>query len=204
MQNIKNIIFDLGGIFLAVDYQKTEQAFVQLGVTDFNHLFTHNHASPLFEQLETGHITPQEFYGLFRQVSGTNLTDEQIRDAWNAMLGSFYIDALEWLQPIKERYNIYLFSNTNQIHQDAFMQTFKAQTGQDEFDVNFIKAYYSHTLGQRKPNPASFKAILEEQNLIAEETVFIDDSPKNVQGAIEAGLLGIFLPPPKRLSELVF
>ena len=204
MQNIKNIIFDLGGIFLEVDYLKTDQAFINLGISNFDNLFAHNHAAPLFELLETGKVTPQEFYGLFRQVSDTNLTDGQIRDAWNTMLGNFYVDALEWLQLVKERYNIYLFSNTNQIHQDAFTQTYKVQTGQDDFDTNFIKAYYSHTLGQRKPNPASFKAILDEQNLIAAETVFIDDSPKNVQGAIEAGLQGIFLPPPKRLVELVF
>jgi putative hydrolase of the HAD superfamily len=204
MQQIKNIIFDLGGIFLEVDYPKTEQAFFNLGVANFNHLFTHNHASPLFELLETGKVTTGEFYDLFRQASGINLTNQQIKGAWNAMLGSFYMDALQWLQPVKQRYNIYLFSNTNQIHEDAFVEIFRQQTGQENFNDNFIKAYYSHKLGIRKPYPESFKAILAEQNLDASETVFIDDSAKNVQGAVDAGLQGIFLPPPKSLTELEF
>ncbi len=204
MQNVKNIIFDLGGVFLEVDYQKTEQAFVNLGVTKFNDLFTHHHADPLFELLETGKITPTAFYDLFRQASGIPLTNTQIQTAWNAMLGSFYADALQWLLPVKQRYNIYLFSNTNQIHEDAFVQTFKQQTGEDDFNSHFIKAYYSHKLGLRKPYPEAFKAILEEQHLLAEETVFIDDSYKNVEGAIAAGLQGILLPPPKKLTELVF
>jgi len=204
MQTVKNIIFDLGGVFLEVDYLKTERAFVDLGVANFHDLFTHHHADPVFELLETGKVTPAEFYQLFRQSSGTSLTDEQIRTAWNAMLGNFYTDALEWLKPVKERYNIYLFSNTNQIHEDAFVETFRQQTGEEDFNSNFIKAYYSHKLGLRKPYPESFKAILDEQNLLAEETVFIDDSYKNVEGAVAAGLQGILLPPPKRLVELVF
>lgn len=187
-----------------MDYMKTEQAFVDLGVANFHDLFTHHHANPVFELLETGKVTPAEFYSLFRQASGTSLTDGAIATAWNAMLGSFYTEALQWLQPVKQRYNVYIFSNTNQIHQDAFTKTFRRQTGQESFDAHFIKAYYSHTLGLRKPYPESFKAILAEQNLAAEETAFIDDSYKNVQGAIEAGLQGILLPPPKRLTELVF
>lgn len=189
---------------MEVDYLKTERAFVDLGVANFHELFTHHHADPVFELLETGKVTPAEFYQLFRQSSGTSLTDEQIRTSWNAMLGSFYTDALEWLKPVKERYNIYLFSNTNQIHEDAFVETFRRQTGDEDFNGNFIKAYYSHKLGLRKPYPESFKAILNEQNLLADETVFIDDSFKNVEGAIEAGLQGILLPPPKKLVELVF
>lgn len=204
MEKIKNIIFDLGGVFLEVDYHRTERAFVALGVSNFHDLFTHHHANPVFELLETGKVTPAQFYELFRQASGTTLTDGQIRTAWNAMLGNFYTEALQWLQPVKERYNVYLFSNTNQIHQEAFTESFRQQTGQEGFDGYFIKAYYSHTLGMRKPYPESFKAILNEQKLAAEETAFIDDSFKNVQGAVEAGLTGILLPPPKRLTELVF
>jgi putative hydrolase of the HAD superfamily len=204
MQNIKNIIFDLGGVFLEVNYPKTEKAFIDLGVENFHQLFSHHHAGPVFELLETGKVAPDEFFELFRQASGVPLTDEQIRTAWNAMLGNFYTDALQWLQPVKERYNIYLFSNTNQIHEDAFVEIFRQQTGQQDFNNNFIKAYYSHKLGLRKPYPESFKAILDEQNLLAEETVFIDDSYKNIQGAIEAGLTGILLDPPGTLTKLVF
>ena len=202
MQKIKNIIFDLGGVFIEIDYFKTQDAFINLGVTHFSHLYTQQHASPIFELLETGKITPAEFYELFRQASGVQLTDEQIRTAWNAMLGNFYTDALDWLDKINKRYNVYLFSNTNKIHEDAFNKILEQQTGLKSIDGFFIKAYYSHTLGLRKPYAGSYKAILEEQQLDAAETMFIDDSIKNVQGAIEAGLTGLFLEPPRKVTDL--
>jgi len=202
MQNIKNIIFDLGGVFIAIDYLKTQQAFIDLGVADFSKLYTQQHASPLFELLETGKVTPEEFYALFREASGTELSDEQIRTAWNAMLGNFYTDALEWLEEVGKRYNIYLFSNTNKIHEDAFKIILKEQTGDDSLSRFFIKDYYSHTMGLRKPTVESFHAILKEQNLDPAETMFIDDTIKNVEGAIEAGLHGVFLELPKSIMTV--
>lgn len=202
MQKIKNIIFDLGGVFIAIDYFKTQDAFIDLGVTHFNQLYTQQHASPIFELLETGKITPVEFYDLFREASGIPLADESIRTAWNAMLGNFYTDALEWLKGVGQRYNIFLFSNTNKIHEDAFNIILEKQTGLKNIDGFFKKAYYSHTLGLRKPYPESYKAILEEQKLDAAETMFIDDSIKNVEGAIEAGLHGLFLELPRKVTSV--
>ncbi|HWB27968.1 MAG TPA: HAD family phosphatase [Chitinophagaceae bacterium] len=202
MHAIKNIIFDLGGVFLDVDYFKTQDAFIALGVTHFNRLYTQQHASPLFELLETGKITPDEFFGQFRQVSGVALSDDQIRGAWNAMLGEFYTDALQWLEGIARRFNIFLFSNTNKIHEDAFKVILKEQTGYDSLGSFFIKDYYSHTLGLRKPYVESYRAILEEQQLNPAETMFIDDSLKNVEGAIAAGLHGLYLELPRRVTSI--
>jgi len=202
MQKIKNIIFDLGGVFIEVDYFKTQDAFINLGVTHFNQLYTQQHSSPLFALLETGKVTPGEFYNRFREVSGINLTNEQIRTAWCAMLGNFYTDALDWLTQVGQRYNIFLFSNTNKIHEDAFNITLQHQTGLNSIDGYFKKAYYSHTLGLRKPDVASYQAILDEQNLVAGETMFIDDSIKNVEGALQAGLQGLFLELPRKVQSV--
>lgn len=202
MNNIKNIIFDLGGVFMDIDFSRTEQAFVNLGVANFNELFTQHHASPLFEDLETGKVSPEEFYEFFRTEAKINLTDEQIKNAWNALLINFPAERLEWLEQIKQRYNIYLFSNTNQIHYDAFMDIFRNETGMEDFNQYFIKAYYSQTLGLSKPYKEAYLKIIEEQNLIAVETLFIDDTPKNITGAKEAGLQVILLSPPLTVLDL--
>ncbi len=202
MKNIKNIIFDLGGVFMDIDFALTEQAFVDLGITNFKELFTQHHASPLFEDLETGKISPEEFYDLFRAEVKTDLTNDQIKYAWNALLINFPAERLHWLEQIKSRYNIYLFSNTNQIHYDAFIEIFKNESGKEDFNQYFIKAYYSQTLGLRKPYKESYLKIIEEQNLIAAETLFIDDTPKNIVGAKEAGLQAILLSPPLTVLDL--
>ena len=67
MQGIKNIILDLGGIFLNVDYTLTEKAFVALGVTNFNEFYSQHNANHLFEQFETGKISPDNFCEEFRK-----------------------------------------------------------------------------------------------------------------------------------------
>lgn len=202
MEKIKNIIFDLGGIFIDIDFKKTESAFVSLGVTNFNDFYTQHTASSLFEDLETGKASPSEFYERFRQETGVAITDEQIRDAWNAMLGNFHIERLNWLEEIGFRYKIYLFSNTNLIHYDAFQKIYQQCSGKENFDDYFIKAHYSHDLGVRKPYPESFKKLLAIENLEANETLFIDDTYKNIEGAKEAGLQTILLLPPKTVLDL--
>lgn len=152
--------------------------------------------------METGKNTPEEFYEGFRRESGTELSDEQIRDAWNAMLGPFPAERLEWLQEIGTRYNIYLFSNTNKIHYAAFQQIFRESTGSENFDDYFIKAHYSHELGLRKPYPSSYTKLLEMEKLKPDETLFIDDTAKNIEGAKQAGLHTILLLPPKTVFDL--
>ena len=168
MQSIKNIIFDLGGIFLDIHYQLTKDAFINLGIENFDELFSQHHANNLFEDLETGKISEQTFYQLFRNEANVYLSDEQIKTAWNALLGRFPLERLDWLKQIKEKYNVYLFSNTNQIHYDAFMKIYETETGKNDFNNHFLKAYYSQNIGLRKPYPASFLYIINEQNLVPE------------------------------------
>jgi len=118
------------------------------------------------------------------------------------MLLDFPMERIVWLNEIKKKYNIYLFSNTNQIHYDAFIETVKQQTGITDFNQYFIKAYYSHELGLRKPDTASFQKIMEEQKLNPAETLFIDDTLSNVQAAAEIGLQTLHLKPPITVLEL--
>ena len=202
MHTVKNIIFDLGGVFMNLDYQKMEQAFIDLGIVNFSELFTQHHSSPLFEDLETGKITNKDFYDQLRKISGVNISDAAIKDAWNAILLDFPKERLDWLSEIKKKYKIYLFSNTNQIHYDAFIETFRKQTGIEDFNQYFIKAYYSQTLGLRKPYAAAYQKVLDEQNIIASETLFIDDTLKNIEGAKAVGLQTVHLAPPLTVLDL--
>ena len=202
MQAIKNIIFDLGGIFLNLNYQRTKDLFIAYGVADFDDLFTQHHANDLFEDLEKGNITPKQFYDAFRRETNTTLSDEQIKTAWNAMLVSFPKERIEWLREIKDRYDIYLFSNTNQIHYDQIMELYNRDLGTDDFNRLFVKAYYSHEMRLRKPYADSFLHILAEQGLDASETLFIDDTIKNIEGANALGLQTIHLVAPRTLLDL--
>ena len=194
---VKNIIFDLGGVLLNLNYHLTQKAFEDLGVDDFDAFYTQHKANPLFENLEVGAIEPEAFYEALRATTGLNLTNTQLEFAWNAMLLDFPVERLAWLDQIKSKYNIYLFSNTNAIHYKAFTSIY-AQTApmidfNPDFNHFFKTAYYSHTLGQRKPAVAAFEAVLAKSGLDPAQTLFIDDTISNIEGAQKAGLQTIFL-----------
>ncbi len=188
MSKIKNLLFDLGGVLLNIDYNKTAHAFKLLGVKQFDELYSQAAANDLFEMLETGKISEQDFYLNIKTYCDPQITHQQIENAWNAMLLDFRIDSLQHLIKLKERYNIYLLSNTNSIHLTAFTKIFQKETGKENLDDFFIKAYYSHVINERKPYPLTYKMVLEDAGIKAEETLFIDDSIKNIEGAVEAGL----------------
>ena len=194
---IKNIIFDLGGVLINLNYQLTRKAFEDLGVGDFDAFYTQHAANPLFENLEVGAIEPEAFYEALWEATGLTLTNSQIETAWNAMLLDFPEERLLWLSQIKNKYNIYLFSNTNAIHYNAFINIYRKVAPQLDLDLRFEHffktAYYSHTLGQRKPEVAAFEAVIQDANLDPAQTLFIDDTLLNIEGAQKAGLQTVFL-----------
>ena len=202
MQQIKNIIFDLGGVFLNINLKLTEKAFSDLALPDFTAIYSLSSTIQLFENLETGAISPSEFYEGMRAFSGLPLTNQQIQNAWNALLLDFPEERLQWLNTIRKKYNIYLFSNTNKIHYDYFMNAYHHQTGGKNFNDFFIKAWYSHEVSLRKPDPQSFITLMQQENLSAAETLFIDDTYVNIEGAAKAGLHTIHLVAPKTVIDL--
>ncbi len=202
MANIQHIIFDLGGIFLNLNYAHTASAFRLLGVVNFDELFTQHHTNPLFAKLETGEVSEQEFYQQIRAITSVPLTDAQIAEAWNAMLLDMPMERIVWLQQVARQHPIYLFSNTNAIHYQQLMQICRRDLGEIDFNGLFRFAGYSHQLGYRKPDAASFRLLLQQLNIEPNHTLFIDDTPGNIKGAQELGLHTLFLPPPQEVLEL--
>jgi len=202
MQEIKNIIFDFGGVFIDVNYKKTEDAFIQAGITGFHQLYSQHKASPLFEQLERGEVDNAHFFETVRKVSGLALKDQQITECWNNMLGEFYPQAIDKAKELKGKYRLFLFSNTNSIHYECVMKRYEQQFGKKDFNSLFEKAWYSHTSGIRKPYVEAYEWVLKDAGLKAGETLFIDDTISNIEGAQKAGLQTIFLDPPMKMWEL--
>lgn len=188
MAKIKNLLFDLGGVLLNIDYYKTADAFKKLGVQQFDELYSQAGANDLFEALETGKISEADFYITLQQYCHPSTTKLQIEMAWNAMLLNFRTESLDCLNGLKEKYNVFLLSNTNSIHLTAFNKIFQEETGKTGLDDYFIKSYYSHQIQKRKPYASTYQFVLNDGGMKAEETLFIDDSINNIEGAKEAGL----------------
>ncbi len=199
---IKNIIFDLGGVIYDIRYENIADKFRSYGITDFEKLYSKASQTDSIDLFEEGKITPAEFRDYLRGLSPVPLTDEQINEAWNAILIGIPKERLELLGMLRLKYNIFLYSNTNQINYDKFTTELKAKYGFDVFEVTFKKAYFSQILQIRKPKLEGFRAILAEQGLKPEETLFIDDSPQHIEAARKVGINAYHLTGGETMEQL--
>jgi glucose-1-phosphatase len=193
MDNIKNIIFDLGGVIMDIDVKQTLKAFSGLGIKNIENYFGHGFAASFFSDHESGKISDEEFLKEIKKLLTEDVGDEEIIDAWNALLLRFPPERISLLKEIRSRYRLFLYSNTNAIHYDKFAEIYR-NTFDGELEDLFEKAYFSHSLGHRKPDVGGFEVIIRENALDPKQTLFVDDAFINVEGALKTGLKGLYLP----------
>lgn len=204
MSRLQNIIFDLGGVLINLDFSKTTNAFHELGFPHFEEMFSQHKADQLFRKLEKGEISNSDFYEVMLKVGNDSITEVQIRHAWNSLLLDFRAESIGFLTQLKKEYKIYLLSNTNSIHLDAFNEILEKQMGLPSLDGLFTKAYYSHQIGLRKPDAEIFEFVLKDAGITATETLFIDDTSENTTAAAAAGIRSHLLLPGERIEQLAY
>ena len=204
IKGIKHIIFDLGGVLLNIDYNLTEKAFIEAGIKNFPELYGQLQQSDLFDKWEMGLMERAEFISTLQKISDTPLTEAQILNAWNAMLLDFPVRRLQILQQLRLYYDLFLLSNTNEIHEESFNNILMRAHGFPNIGVFFDKVYLSHRVGMRKPNAEIFQRILDDNDLKPEQTLFIDDSPQHIVTAKQLGIQTIFLEKGMTIEKDVF
>jgi FMN phosphatase YigB (HAD superfamily) len=189
MQNIKNIIFDYGNVIFEINFEKAQQAFLQLGVADIKNFFSHKKHHAIFDDFESAAISPAEFRDEIRSAANNpSLTDEEIDEAWNSLLIGVPATVHDTLLKVKEKYRTFLLSNNNEIHYNYIVDYLQKEFEMQDNSSLFEKTYYSQHMFLRKPNVEIFLQVIRENNLNPEETLFIDDSPQHIEGAKKAGL----------------
>ena len=202
MYKLKHIIFDLGAVLYDIDFKKTAKAFTNIGFGDFDSMYTQYHVDEIFEKLEIGKISNAAFCEELMQKNVNVVSKLQIIDAWNAILVGWRKESVDYLQTLATKYDLYLLSNTNAIHQEAFLKSFTEETGKKDFNSFFVKAYYSHEINLRKPNNDVFEFVAADAKIKPEETLFIDDSYPNIDTAKKLGFKTHLLLAHQRIENL--
>ncbi|WP_281616421.1 HAD family phosphatase [Flammeovirga sp. SubArs3] len=186
----ETIIFDLGGVILNLRYENTLEKFSEIIGKPVEPFYTQKEQTELFDEYEKGNISSDAFRKGIKELLNEPLTDDQIDEAWNAMLLDLPVERVEMLKEVAKNYRIFLLSNTNDIHIQAFDKIVSDTLGNDfgDFRGLFEKGYYSYEMSDRKPHPSIFEKVVTENNLDKSKTLFIDDSIQHVEGAKKAGL----------------
>jgi len=180
LKGIKNIIFDLGNVLIPLQVQKAGEVFQNMmnnGLTP--EAFIEKHRDT-FQAYETGKISTSRFIEAIRQDLDPEASYEQITDAWNTVLGEFPSRHVEMLSKLRPHYNLYILSNTNELH----TKWFETRTpGVSHIGELFDGLHYSHIEGLRKPQPEIYEKVIRTNNLVPAETLFADDLKENLEAA---------------------
>jgi putative hydrolase of the HAD superfamily len=180
----------------------TKRAFHELKLAIYDESVPHNPHHELFIPLEIGKISPEEFRNKIRDSSASPISDDSIDNAWNALLGELPPERWHILEKASKYYNTYLLSNTNAIHQPYYYGRIQEWYGKYGFEHLFIKSYFSHILGMRKPNADIFQYVIDDAGLLPQETMFIDDFIENIETARHLGFQTIHLQAPLTLVDV--
>ena len=203
MREIKNIIFDLGGVIINLDTNLTIHEFNKLSTIPFEKIYTQASQTELFNAFDKGKISDFDFFSALRKQIGYKGQEADLLFAWNAMLLDVPSKRLDLLVEMKQNYNTFLLSNTCEPHIAAFENELYLQHGVKNFNDYFDKVYYSCRIGMRKPEKEIFELVLKENELIPEETIFIDDSIQHVKSAGECGINAYLLSKNMEVGDLL-
>ncbi len=188
MKNVKNIIFDLGGVVIDLDRSMAIKALQDLGVTEAGTLLGEYAQKGPFLKLETGELTSSEFFDILLPLCRPGTTTTDIRDAFEKFLVDLPVERLATIRELRARgFKVFVLSNTNPIMfnhwiEDKFRQ--EGKTINDYFD-GIVASFQERVC---KPDPQIFKNLLDRYHLVAGETLLLDDSKANCQSAESIGL----------------
>ena len=201
MKRINALLFDLGGVIVDLDYNKTIEAFEAIGLEDAEHLYNQFNQSKIFDEFEIGSISQEEFIDLLQEKIPQKVSQSKIKEAWNAMILGFEKSKLEQIKRYSEKIPCYLLSNTNEIHLE-YIQTLLQEVPFKNLELLFTKCYYSHIIGRRKPHRETFEWVLNDMGSSPEEVLFIEDSPQHIRGAEKAKIKTLHFTNGRRLEDV--
>ncbi len=180
---IKNIILDFGDVFINLDKEVIFREIPKWGGNGLT-----RELMALNENYEVGSISSEEFINQL-QSAYPRASAVQIKAVWNAMLLDFPDERLEFIEALAQenQYRLFLLSNTNALH-IPYVERIMGTQKYLRFKNSFEQFYLSHEIHLRKPNAEIFQFVLEENDLLAKETFFVDDTLENTEAAEKLGI----------------
>lgn len=192
----------MGGVLVDLDLEACKTAFkTVLGFEDIDNLIDACHQKGIWGELEEGSLRPDEFRWIVLAGSRPGSAAEDVDLCMSRILVGIEPYKAVMLKHMAKYYDLYMLSNNNSICLPFASKMFD-QTGAPLKEV-FLKLFLSFEMKTLKPSAEFYQRVMEEIGLPAEDMLFIDDSQKNVDGAVAAGLPAVYYEPGTDLAALL-
>lgn len=199
---IKAIIFDMGGVLVDLDIEDCKKAFKErLGYYDIDEIIDACHQKGIYGDLEEGILSADDFRSIVLAGSRTDAVAEDVDEAMSHILVGIEPYKAEMLKRLSEKYELYMLSNNNPICVRYSRKMF--EDAGIPLENIFRKCYFSYEMKALKPSETFYRNVVSDIGLPAEQMLFIDDSMKNVEGSVAAGLPAVFYQPGTDLEALL-
>ena len=197
----KAVIFDFGNVIINIELQRIYNTFAKFTAKSPAYIEKRLEEDQIFRRYESGQFNDEEFREVIRQTLGFPLSDKEIDTSWNAILLDIPVDRIDLIKKIRQKFPIYLLSNTNNIHIEASNLYLKKQHAIENLDLLFDKVFLSYQMGMWKPDVEIYHSVLKQINLQPHEALFLDDNLKNIESAKAIGMQTILVEPPTSITE---
>lgn len=197
---VKSIIFDFGGVIMTLDHGRAIGRFQQLGLKDAANILDPYTQGGIFGALEVGAASPEQFKSALSEMCGRDISYDECRWAWLGYAKDVPKRNITMLKRLRrEGYRLIMLSNTNPYMMSwARSSDFSRGLDDDEpqgagVEHYFDAIYPSYEVRVMKPDIRFFQHVLSSENINPEETLFVDDGPRNIEVAATTGMR-TFLP----------
>ncbi|WP_420575484.1 HAD family hydrolase [Ekhidna sp.] len=204
LQGIDAVIFDFGNVLIDLDYPKVIRKFSEVAKKNQEEIEELVVTAPVLQKFEMGMIGPEEFRANINKLLGTNMGERQFESIWNTMLKSITKERMDKVLKIGEKFDTYILSNTNMIHEIAYEEMIMEETGRMSLRDFVKEVYYSHEIGMRKPNLNCYKFVIDDIGIYPSRMLFLDDRLDNVEGAQRAGMKAVQIFDPDAQLNKIF
>lgn len=183
---IRNIIFDIGNVLADYCWMEHIERFGYRGETA-ERIGKAMMQSAVWPEMDRGVWTSEELLAGF--IANDPALAEEIREVFSDLstLVRERSGSIPWIRALKaEGYGVYYLSNfSKRVEEEA--------AGELTFLKEMDGGIMSHRERLIKPDRAIYRLLLDRYGLLAEESVFLDDTPENVEAARALGIRGLLV-----------
>lgn len=190
-------LFDLGNVFLKVDYTKFWNWIMENSNTKDLDTAKKFHTSSLYYDFEFGNLSTKEFIARMEKLYNGTFHEDEFTSRFCDIFPNFIEGMPALIQELRSRGDVFCLTNTNELHYNYFTEKFKSEL------EGFTHIFSSHLLHKRKPYPGVYREVSSILEVHPREIFFFDDLESNVRGAHRAGLSAVVFQNAEQVRSLI-